>query len=49
MLVFVDVDMTGAVFPVRKFSTEQMFVLLRTKRMQLRDHANTQTAKHSQR
>jgi len=26
-----------------------MFVLLRTKRMQLRNHADTQTVKHSQR
>jgi len=49
VLVFVDVDMIGAVFPVRKFCTEQMFVLLRTKRMQLRNHPDTQTAKHSQR
>jgi len=30
-----------AVFPPRKFCTEQMFVLLRTKRMQLRNHADT--------
>ena len=38
-----------AVFPLRKFHTEQMFVLLRTKRMQLRNHACTQTVKRSQR
>jgi len=36
-------------FPQRKFYTEQMFVLLRTKRMQLRNHADTQTVKDSQR
>jgi len=29
-----------AVFPLRKYYTEQMFVLLRTKRMQLRNHAD---------
>jgi len=34
---------------LRKFYTEQMFVMLRTKRMQLRNHADTQTAKRSQR
>jgi len=38
-----------AVFPLRKFYTEQMFVLLRTKRMQLRNHADTQPVKRSQR
>jgi len=37
------------VFPPRKFYTEQMFVLLRTKRMQQRNHADTQTLKRSQR
>jgi len=39
----------SAVFPVRKFYTEQMFVLLRTKRMQLRNHAGTETVKRYQR
>jgi len=38
-----------SVFPLRKFYTEQMFVLLSTKRMQLRNHADTQTVKRSQR
>jgi len=33
------------VFPLRKFYREQIFVLLRTKRMQLRNHANTQTVR----
>jgi len=37
------------VFPLRKFYTEQMFVSLRLKRMLLRNHADTQTVKHSQR
>jgi len=37
------------VFPLKKFYTEQMFVLLRTKRMQLRNHADTQTVKRSKR
>jgi len=37
------------VFPLRKFYTEQMILLLRTKRMQLRNHADTQTVKRSQR
>jgi len=37
------------VFPLRKFYTEQMFALLRTKRMQMRNHANIQPAKRSQR
>jgi len=30
-----------AVLPLKKFYPEQMFVLLRTKRMQLRNHADT--------
>jgi len=34
-----------AVFPQRKFYTEQMFILLRTKR----NHADTQTVKCSNR
>jgi len=38
-----------SVFPLRKFCTEQMFVLLRTKRMQPRSHADTQAVKRSQR
>ena len=38
-----------AVFPLRKFYTEQMFVLLRTKHMQLRNHADTQPMNRSQR
>jgi len=38
-----------AVFPLTKFYTEQMFVLLRTKRLQLRNHADIQTMKRSQR
>jgi len=38
-----------AAFPLRKFNAEQMFVLLRTKRMQLRNHADTQPVKRSQR
>jgi len=29
------------VFPLKKFYPEQMFVLLRTQRMQLRNHADT--------
>jgi len=37
------------VFPLRKFYAEQMFVLLRTKRMQLRNHTDTQTVKRFQR
>jgi len=37
-----------AVFSLRKFYTEQMFALLRKKRMQLRNHADTQTVKRSQ-
>ena len=37
------------VFPLRKYYTEQVFVLLRTKRMQLRNHADTQTVKRPQR
>jgi len=36
-------------FPLRKFYTEQMFVLFRTKRVQLRNHADTQTVNCSQR
>jgi len=32
-----------AVFPPRKFYTEEMFGMLRTKRMQLRNYADTQT------
>jgi len=35
------------VFPLRKFYTEQMLVLLRTKCIQLRNHADTQTVKRS--
>jgi len=35
--------------PSKKFYTEQMFVCLRTKRMQLRKHADTQIVKRSQR
>jgi len=35
------------VFPLRKFCTEQMFVLLRKNPMQLRNHADTQTVKRS--
>jgi len=31
-----------AVLPLKKFYPEQMFVLLRTKRMQLRNHADKQ-------
>jgi len=38
-----------AVLPLRKFYTEKMFVLLRTKRIQLRNHADTQIVKRSQR
>jgi len=37
------------VFPLRKFYTEQMFVLLRTERMQLLNHACTQPVKRFQR
>ena len=37
------------VFPLRKFYTEQMFVLLRTKRMQLCNHTDTQTVKRFKR
>jgi len=37
------------VFPLRKLYTEQMFVLLRTERMQLRNHTDTQNVKPSQR
>jgi len=33
-----------ALFPLRNFYTEHLFVLLRTKRMQLRNHADTRTA-----
>jgi len=33
--------MGRAVFPLRKFFTEQMFVLVLTKRMQLRNHIDT--------
>ena len=36
-------------FPLRKLYAEQMFVLLRTERMQLRNHADTQTVKRFQR
>jgi len=36
-------------FPLRKFYTEQMLVSLRTERMQLRNYADTQTVKRSQR
>jgi len=36
------------VFLLRKFYLEQMFVLLRTKHMQLRNHADTQPVKGSQ-
>jgi len=35
------VVMTQAVFPLRKFYIEQMFVLFHAKRMQLRNHADT--------
>jgi len=38
-----------SVFPHRKFYTEQMFVLWRTQRMRLRNHADTQTVKRFQR
>jgi len=38
-----------SVFPLRKLYTEQMFALLRTKRMQLRSHVDTQPVKRSQR
>jgi len=31
------------VFPLRKFYTEQLFVLLHTERMQLRNYTDTQT------
>ena len=37
------------VFPLRKLYTDQMFVFLRIKRMQLRNHADTQPEKGSQR
>jgi len=36
-------------FPPRKLYTEQMFVSLCTKRMQLRNHADTQPVKRSKR
>jgi len=36
-------------FPLRIFYIEQMFALLRTERMQLRNHADTQTVKRSKR
>jgi len=36
------------VFPLRKFYTEQMFVLLRTRRKQLPNHADTEGVKRSQ-
>jgi len=39
----------GPVFPLRKLYAEQMFVLLRTKRMQLRNHADTHRVKRFQR
>jgi len=39
----------SALFPLRKFYAEQMLVLLRTKRMQLRNHADTQSVKRSKR
>jgi len=39
----------GAVFTLRKFYTEQMFALLRTERMQLRNNVDTRTVKRSQR
>ena len=35
-------------FPLRKFYSEQTSVLLHTKRMQLPNHADTQTVKRSQ-
>jgi len=38
-----------SVFPPRKFYTKQMFVLLRIKRMRLRNHVDTQTVKRSRR
>jgi len=38
---------SSSVFPLRKFYTVQMFVLLHTKRMQLRNHADTQPVKRS--
>jgi len=34
-------------FPLRKFYAEQMLALLRTKRMQLRNHADSKTMKRS--
>ena len=37
------------VFPLRKVYTEKVFVLLRTKRMQLHNNADTQTVKRSNR
>jgi len=39
--------MLMASVPLRKFNTEKMFVLLRTKRMQFRNHADTQTVQRS--
>jgi len=45
----VDKHAMQAVFPQRKFYTEQMFVLLRTKRMEWCNRADTPTVKRSQR
>jgi len=42
-------DLPRPVFPLRKFDTEQNVILFRTTRMQLRNHAYTQTVKPSQR
>jgi len=36
-------------FPLRKLYTEKMFVLLRTERIQLRNHIDAQTVRCSQR
>jgi len=40
---------TLPVFPLRKLYTEQMFVLLRTERIQLRNHGDAQPVKRSNR
>ena len=42
-----DLVRRAPVFTLRKVYPEQMFVLLRTKCMQLRNHAKTQPVKHS--
>jgi len=42
-------NMASSVFPLRKFYSERMFVLLRTERTQLVHHADTQTVKRYQR